>query len=226
MTTTVFPILLFIGEIVCIFFISRVCINEMFFLFYALFKNEHLVFSLVTLIFFPGTIIHELSHFIFATALGHRIHSVTVFPQRKGNYIKLGSVLYEKKDIVRSVLVGIAPIFFGLFILWFISEFHLFPQTNLFINLVILYFIFTISSTMFSSKQDLIDIIFIIPIFVVLVGVIYIFNIKLDFFYYVAHISKGTVVILDNLNGFLFLSLMLNLILIGVFKGLRFLIKK
>ncbi len=226
MTTTAFPILLFIGQIVCIFIISRVAINEMFFLFYALFKNEHLVFSLVTLIFFPGTIIHELSHFLTAMALGHRVHSITVFPQRKGSYIKLGSVLYEKKDIVRSIIVGIAPIFFGLFILWFINNFHLFPQQNPFINIVILYFIFAISSSMFSSKQDLIDIIFIIPIFIVLVGVIYIFNIRVDFLYYLTSISKSTVGILKGLNSFLFLSIVLNLILIGIFKGLRIVIKK
>ena len=119
---------LFILQIVLIFFISRVSTNEMFYTIRIFIKNEKFVLSLVSLFYLPGTIIHEFAHFIAASILFLKVKSLTIFPQFQGNYIKLGSVVYEKKDVLRGILVGIAPIFAGLFCFFVIDASKIFPS--------------------------------------------------------------------------------------------------
>ncbi len=76
--------------------------------------------TLYTFLFLPGTIIHELSHWIVAEILQVRTGEITIFPTDDGDYgseRRLGSVATERTDPFRAFLIGLAPFISGLGIL-------------------------------------------------------------------------------------------------------------
>jgi len=213
-------------QIILLFMLSRTTINELFYCLRIVFRREHLIYAIVSTIFLPGTIIHEMGHFVAATALMLKVHDVRIFPQWEKNQIKLGSVIYEKKDIFRGILVGIAPLFFGLCFFWFLGRFKLFPNSNLWLNIFFGYIVLTVSSTMFSSKQDLVDLVFIIPLAIIILGLIYIFNLNVNFILANQQIMNGIITFLQEINFYLLFSLIVNLFLIILFKSFRSILKK
>lgn len=204
-----------------LFFLSRQTSNELFRFFRIFIKDEKTIFVIITLIFLPGTIVHELAHFFAATILFMKVRDLKIFPEFYDNEIKLGHVLYEKKDFIRGILVGIAPIFAGLLFFWFMAYFKLFPHKNIFLSIFFLYLIFAVSSTMFSSKQDLVDIIYILPVLVILAGIIFIFNLRIDVMIQNKTLSEGITQIMSKINLYLFLSLGVNIVIIMSLKAFR-----
>lgn len=202
--------LIFIIQLTALFFLSRKTINRLFFFFHSFLNHEKTVFLLLSLIFFPGTILHELAHFFAATILFLNVRDLQIFPHFERDEIKLGQVAYEKKDFLRSIMVGIAPILAGLFFFFFLSFFKLFPSGNLWQNLFFGYLVFVISSTMFSSKKDLVDFIYIIPTVLIFLGVIYVFDIKLDFIFKNKNLLVTFSSFLEKINFYLLLSLLIN----------------
>lgn len=213
-----FSFFFLIFQIILIFFFTRLSLNQIFYFLRKFIKNEKIVFSFVSIFFFPGTALHELAHFFAATILFLRVKEVKIFPEFKENYIKLGSVLYEKKDFFRGFLVGIAPFFAALLFFYFISVFKLFPSVNFFQNLFFSYLIFAVSSTMFSSKQDLVDFIFILPIIILIFGIIYIFQIDFNFIFKDQKILKNLLKFLEEINFYLFLSLIVDITIFIILK--------
>lgn len=224
-TSYLLPITLII-QIVSLFFLSRLTINEFFYFLRMFLRNEHLVYTVISLFFLPGTIVHEMGHFLAATILMLQVYDVRIFPQWEKNQIKLGSVLYEKKDFLRGIIVGIAPIFFAFGFFWILAKFHLFPNINIGINVLLGYVVFAVSSTMFSSKQDLVDFAFIIPLTIIIIGLIYVFNLKVDFIFNNKLILKGITGFFKDINFYLLFSLIVNVVLIFVFKSFRSIFKK
>lgn len=180
MLLTQYQPLFLIFLLFALYFISRQTTNQIFYALRLFIKNEKSIFAIISFIFFPGTIIHEMSHFFMAIILMLKVRGITIFPTWEDGYIKLGSVVYEKGDYVRGVLVGIAPIIVGLLFFWWISAVNIFPSNNVSLTILLGYLIFAVSSTMFSSKQDLVDLIFLIPFIVLGFIIIYIFNIKIQ----------------------------------------------
>ncbi|OGK08535.1 hypothetical protein A2767_05560 [Candidatus Roizmanbacteria bacterium RIFCSPHIGHO2_01_FULL_35_10] len=197
--------------LITLFFISRNTINQLFFFLRRFFKNDKTVFSIISFIFFPGTTIHELAHFFAAIILFLRVRDIKVFPEWKDNHLKLGHVLYEKKDFLRGVLVGLAPLFVGLLFFLALFGWKLFPNQNVFLNILIVYLIFVISSTMFSSKQDLIDLIYIPPVLILIGGIIYVFDIKIDIVFRNDNLRQSVVAFLTQINFYLLLSLVIHI---------------
>jgi hypothetical protein len=111
---------------------------------------------LLALLFFPGTLIHELAHMFMAALLFVRVGKIELFPQRQGESIKLGSVAIAHTDPFRRALIGLAPLFVGLLLLWSsIYYFGGFPLQPWYVNIMLLVFcIFELANTMFSSKRD------------------------------------------------------------------------
>jgi len=166
--------------ITVLYFISRATTNAIFAFLRSIFKRDQMVFAIVSIFFLPGTVLHELAHFFMATVLLMKVREIKILPEWEKNYIKLGRVLYEKRDFVSGVVVGIAPIGAGLLFFWWLAEFKIFPSSNWWLNLPIGYLVFSVSSTMFSSKQDLINLIYIFPVLFRFFLMMYVFNIKLD----------------------------------------------
>lgn len=214
-------LLIFFGQIFLLYFISRLVINDLFHVLRLFIRKERIVFTIVTLLFLPGTIIHELSHFIVAISLMLRVREVSIFPKFEENYIRLGSVVYEKKDYIRGILVGIAPIFAGLFFFWFIGHFNLFNYGGTLLKAVFVYLVFVVSSTMFSSKQDLVDLVFIIPFIILIVGVIYIFNINLELIFKNQYLLNGILSFVGAVNRYLLFTILANIGFITIFRMIR-----
>lgn len=168
-------ILLF--ELVLLFFTTRTFITQIYTFLFHITKNHFFASSCIAVLYFPGTVLHELAHYIVALILFLPIQSMELFPHIEEGYIKLGSVTYEKKDVLRGFLVGIAPLFVGLGSLFAIFYTGYAAHPNIWIFLITWYLIFTISSTMFSSSQDLVDMIFAIPLIIMIALVIYILQI-------------------------------------------------
>lgn len=216
---------LFFILILLIFFISHQITNHLFFLLRRFIKDEKTIYGLVSLLYLPGTILHELSHFFAATILFLRVREVKILPEFEKNYIKLGKVIYEKKDFARGFLVGIAPLFGALLFFYLVSFFRLFPSQNQILNLFFFYLIFTVSSTMFSSKQDLVDLIFIIP-FIIFMGILfYIFQIDPTQFLENSKIINNLLTFLNQVNQYLFFSLIINFLVLVMLKIFLFLKK-
>jgi len=202
-----------------IFFLSRKNFNHFFYFFRKFFHNQNTVYTLISLIFLPGTIIHELSHFFAAIVLFLPVKDIQIFPKFEEGQIKLGHVLYVKKDFLRGILVGVAPFFGALFLFFFLSFFKLFLNENLGLNIFLIYLIFTVSSLMFSSKQDLVDIVYLIPFILFLLIIGYIFQPFIPSFNlpYLKNIIAGLEFFLTNVNYYLFLSILIHLFLITIF---------
>src|SRR3989344_8255063 len=144
---------------------------------YLLSGHRRIGLFLYSLLFLPGIIIHELSHFFMAGFLGVRTGEITIFPSGKteSGAERLGSVQIATTDIVRSSLIGIAPLFVGSISIIALTKWQ-FPQlldsilaiqgvlNELVIegrqiiavplNFIWIYLIFAISNTMFASDSD------------------------------------------------------------------------
>lgn len=131
--------------------------------FYILTHSRKISTLLLAAVFFPGTVIHELSHALMAGILFVPVARIELVPQLQGEYIKLGSVEMKKTDIVRSFFVGVAPVLFGssllIFAMYYLSTsfsiFRLAFDTGLLIRFLLLYVIFVTANTMFSSRKDM-----------------------------------------------------------------------
>lgn len=191
-----------------LYFVSRKTIHTCFFFFSRFLKHPHGAFRMMALLYFPGTLVHEMSHMVMAMMLNLKVRDITLIPKVRGNTLKLGTVWYEKKDVVRGLLVGIAPFFAAMFVFWLIDSWRLLYM-NAAVGAMVSYVVFAISSTMFSSKQDLVDLIYVVPILLVLVVLGYVF--RENVLPFVAYIDITS---LENffaiVNSYLIFSLMLN----------------
>lgn len=134
----------------------------------ALTRSPRIGLWVYSLLFLPGVIIHEISHFFMAAFLGVRTGEISIFPDgpTEEGHERLGSVQVAKTDIFRSSLIGIAPLFFGSVLIIAITKWN-FPQLldpqflsriplllSVPLNWVWIYLIFAISNTMFVSSAD------------------------------------------------------------------------
>lgn len=120
--------------------------------------------SLLSLLFLPGVIIHELSHLFTAMILFVPVGEMEFSPKKHDNAVKLGSVEIGKTDPIRRAIVGFAPVFVGLALV--ISSVYFFsanlsflqnqnPYVFIAIILFAIYLLFAVSNTMFSSSKDM-----------------------------------------------------------------------
>lgn len=157
-------------------YLQRFLHREVQIIFFLLTRNKPLTIALFSLLFLPGVLLHETSHYLTAKILGVRTGRFTVIPQAvKEGGLVLGSVEVEKTDILRDSLIGLAPIITGtLFIAYAAVEqlrldalWHVLAngQLNLFfMGLGLLpnvpdfylwfYLTFAVSSTMLPSESD------------------------------------------------------------------------
>jgi hypothetical protein len=177
-----FLIGVFIGEIAGIFLLSRFSLQKSYYLLKKILKNDKFILFFISFIYFPGTIIHELSHYAIALILNLHPREIQFFPIIEGKHMRLGHVLYERNpdDFIRSIIVGIAPFLGGLISLWIIIQTKLFPGNVWWQTILFGYLILTITANMFSSKQDLIDVGYLIPLGLLISFLYYLFPLKVS----------------------------------------------
>lgn len=147
----------FFGSLFILFLLSRMLQREVSALLFRLFHSEKVVVYSMAFLFLPGTIIHELAHYIMANLLFVRTGEIELMPKMQGDSIKLGSVSIVKPDPFRYFLIGIAPFLSGialiLLTLYYGVSHDIFSNTWLMI--VLGYLVFQIGNSMFSSKKDM-----------------------------------------------------------------------
>lgn len=138
--------------------------------------NAKLTMAVFSILFFPGVILHEFSHFVMAKLLAVRTRGFSVIPKMMPQgYLRMGYVEVSETDIVRDSLIGAAPLILGNLAVAYIAIYrlHLTPlwdvlrngQMNLFgLGISLLpgvpdfalwfYLTFAISSTMLPSQSD------------------------------------------------------------------------
>ena len=209
---------LFFAELFILFLLSRSLSRTTSFLFYKITKSHKLTVYLMAFLFFPGTIIHEFSHAFMATLLLVRVHRMEFMPKIDGDTVKLGSVSIEKSNLFKSLLIGMAPFFFGTIIL--LGSFYIGAHYRLFENyffiILMIYLAFEIGNTMFSSKKDMEGAIEILTALCVITLILYIAGfrvpeINIEAFLHLPLIAttfqKGSV--------FLLVPIMIDIVIIG-----------
>lgn len=185
------PWVILVAEFLVLFTSSRFLFKSLFALIYFIFRSQKVAVFLVSLFFLPGVVVHELSHFIAAELLRVKTYGIEFVPELTGTSLKMGSVKVEKSDIIRSLLIGVAPIAVGVGILtiflFFVGKTYLYQQVfSSWINIALLvlsgYAIFVITNTMFSSKKDVEGLFELLVVAGLIVGGLYFIGIRLHEF--------------------------------------------
>lgn len=164
-------ILILIGELIVLWLLSRRLSQNLFTAVFLLTKSRPIAISFLSLLFFPGTVIHELAHLFTAEIFGVRTSGLTLVPESiEQKNVRTGSVSIAQSDPIRRAIIGIAPIFVGLGLLGVLSYFLpgvweqvrldianeiLFTSYSIYVLMLMVYALFAVSNTMFSSPEDM-----------------------------------------------------------------------
>lgn len=212
-------LLIFLIELISLFFVSRLMIKSLGRLFYSLTKSREKTVNLLAILFLPGTIIHEFSHVLSAGVLFVETGHIEFMPKITDDGIKLGSAQIAQTDPIRRALIGVAPFLLGLLlIIGVVFYFSKFITSE---NLILFWFIqpliiFEIANTMFSSKRDLegtLEVGFLlISVFIGL----YFLGLRAPFDFFGQALNSGLGEVLKNMDIFLGLPIILDLLIFGI----------
>lgn len=150
-------VLLFILEVFVLFLLSRRLIKKLSGFIYKFTRSQKLTVGFIAFLFLPGTLIHELAHFLTATILFVPTGNISVWPKIEEDGVRLGSVGIGKSDFLRRSVIGFSPFLIGIALILGILFFAY--TNNILANELFLllagYLVFQIGNTMFSSKKDL-----------------------------------------------------------------------
>lgn len=95
-------------------FVQRWLHREMQTTFLLIFRRPAVALGLFSLVFLPGVILHETSHFLMAKLLRVRTSRMSLLPTVTSNgTLRLGYVEMEKTGFVKDALIGTAPLLTG-----------------------------------------------------------------------------------------------------------------
>lgn len=188
-------VFLLLGELTALFFLSRWLTQSVFALFLLVFRARSVAVTIVLLLEFPGTVVHELAHLFTAEILRVPTGKLTLVPESiREETVRSGSVTIAETDPIRRSVIGLAPLFAGILVLTAISYFL--PQVlpnredlrdtgywgkwSSYLFLALSYLLFAVSNTMFSSSEDLKGFWPVAIIIGVLFGTLYFIGIRLE----------------------------------------------
>jgi hypothetical protein len=151
-------LLIFLAELIVLYFISRLLTKTLFTFFLLVFRARSVAISILLVLEFPGTVVHELSHLFTAGILGVKTGKLSLEPESiREETITTGSVAIAETDPFRRYIIGLAPVAGGIIILTAIAFFlHQFvPNWGDWRLWGLGYLLFAVSNAMFSSPQDL-----------------------------------------------------------------------
>jgi hypothetical protein len=169
-------LLWFVMTLLPLAFLQRLLHRELQAVFLILSRSREFTITLFSIIFLPGVLLHEFSHYFVAVLLGVEAASFSLVPRMlPEGRLQLGYVETAKTDIVRDSLIGVAPLIAGGLVVAYlaVTRLDLLPlwdvlrngQFNLvWLGITLLpqirdfplwfYLVFTISSTMLPSRSD------------------------------------------------------------------------
>jgi len=175
-------IILLAAEFILLFFLSRVLTKELSTVFLRITKSKRITVYFLSLLFLPGTIIHEMSHFFSAVLLFVRTGEIGLLPQVEEDHVKLGSVAIYETDFIRRFIIGVAPFIIGNIVIFSMLSFFIDNNflSNPLLTFLLIYALFAIGNTMFSSKQDLKGILELFIFLIVIFVFLYILGLRLS----------------------------------------------
>ncbi len=169
-------LIFFLVSLLIYLVVQRKLHHEIQAVFLLLTRSPVLALGLFSVLFFPGVLIHELSHLLTAKLLRVRTGKFSLIPQlQPEGSLRLGYVEAEPSDPLRETLIGAAPLFSGVLLVGWIAVVRLGllglaePLLRLSLNefrqglpdwlrqpdfWLWFYLAFTISSTMLPSASD------------------------------------------------------------------------
>ena len=114
-------------QLTLLLFLSTKTKNLIYSVVYRLTNNKSVAISVLSLLLYPGVVVHELSHLIVAAVLLVPVKDFNLVPVKTDEGIRSGSVTIAKTDIVRKTLIGIAPLFAGILALWAVTVYVMPP---------------------------------------------------------------------------------------------------
>lgn len=139
--------------LIILFFLSQHLTRSLSQLFLRVFRSQSVTIYLLSFLFLPGVTLHELSHLLVASILFVPTGEVEFLPEVRGSEVKMGSVAIGKTDPLRRFLIGVAPLLGGLGIILLVTSYFTHPV--FWQGALLLFIIFEIANTMFSSKKDM-----------------------------------------------------------------------
>lgn len=215
-------LLILILAIAVLYIFSRLFIQKLFIVLYRFTKDRDKASLFLGLIFLPGTFVHEISHFITALFLLVPVGELNLIPELQEEGLKLGSVKIGQTDFVRGSLIGLAPLLVGFGILFYAISFTLMPGNlnNPWIIALMLYLVFEITHTMFSSREDLRAVLELVVFIAVVAATLYFLKIFTPFIYIYGKILEVDP-FLQKLSYFLFIPIAIELAFLGLFRRVR-----
>lgn len=208
-----------IAELILLFILSKALTKSLSLTLQLLHFEQTFVVFIIALIFLPGTLIHELSHWLMAKILFVRTGKISLFPQLQGSTIRMGTAEVEKVDRFRQLLIGLAPFIIGMIILFYSFYFSL-PKLSSFNYWMIglfVYLLFVITNSMFSSKKDLEGATFFVIICAVIVGILFLIDKQ-----FLQQIQAALLLVPTNYlllaTDYLLIPLVLDIIVVGVLR--------
>jgi len=169
-------LLLLLALLVPLLLLQRTLHGEMQAVFLLISRDPVVTIWLFSLIFFPGILLHETSHFVTAKVLGVRTGRFSLLPRAlPGGKLQLGAVEVAQTDLVRDSIIGVAPLIAGGLFIAYAAIYHMHlltlweflraGETRLFSRGLALlpsysdfwlwfYLVFVVSSTMLPSESD------------------------------------------------------------------------
>lgn len=209
-------LIFFLFQLVGLFFLSQQLTKHLSKVFYTLFHHQRIVIHLLSFLFLPGVILHELSHFLIASICMVPTGEIEFLPEVHGNEVKMGSVAIAKTDPFRRFVIGVAPLLMGLGVL-FILFWYFYPIKVLLSweTALLFYLIFEISNTMFSSKKDMEGAVGLLIAIALLLVVLFFLGVRFPQTIWPLFLNISFMDVVTSMNIFLFLAVFLDSIIIA-----------
>jgi hypothetical protein len=215
-------ILIFILALAVLYILSRIFIHKLFIVLYRLTRSREKAAGLLGWIFLPGTFIHEVSHLLAALLLLVPVGRINLLEETEEKGIKLGSVQMGESDFIRASIIGLAPLLVGGGgILWAISYSLSHGYLgNPWVILALIYALFQITHTMFSSESDLKAVLELAVFIAVISLALVLFKIYTPFTYIYQELNAAGPVI-QEFSYFLAIPIGLELIFLAFFRKVK-----
>lgn len=183
--------------------------------------NQNVVIWIWSIIFLPGTIIHEISHFLAAAVTNARTGKVEILPEfiedildeEEGERnVRLGSVQVQRLNPLQGFLVGMAPFISGsILLVWLASLMRVGYLSGSFYSLALqTYLFFVISNSFFPSWTDIKQTLPLITLAIIVVLITWFFG-----FQFTVNSLSPIWEILDAMTKAILISNLLNLVIVG-----------
>ena len=210
--------LLFAVEFFVLFLLSKTLTRSL---------SRFLSIQVLSFLFLPGVIIHELSHLLTAAILFVRVGEIEFTPKVTENGVKLGSVEIGRCDPIRRSIIGFAPVFAGFSLIlgsiyYALQNYHTIAEWGTYVIFVILlYFVFAVSNTMFSSSKDMEGTVALIVALLIIVILLYFLGIRIPFSIFSILNSTQLQNFFKTADTFLVVPLMIDLLIIFASRKIR-----